>query len=179
MDAKFEKVSRFADADFGLPVRKTANSAGYDFEVAEDIIVPSIWGLMDNIYTKNRLPETLDDVAHWSKISGVKPTLVSTGVKCIMEPDQYLELMARSSTPLKYWLIVANAPGIIDADYANNPSNEGEIFFQLINLSPFDIQLYKGDVIGQGIIKRYERIDDDSTTAARDGGFGSTGSRNV
>ena len=28
---KFEKVSRFAAADFNLPVRKTKNSAGYDF----------------------------------------------------------------------------------------------------------------------------------------------------
>ena len=38
---KFEKVSRLAAADFNLPVRKTKNSAGYDFEVAEDIIIPT------------------------------------------------------------------------------------------------------------------------------------------
>ena len=31
---------------------------------------------------------------------------------------------------------MANGVGIIDADYYNNPDNEGEIFFQLINLSP-------------------------------------------
>ena len=37
---KFEKVSRLKDEDFNLPIRKTANSAGYDFEVAEDIIIP-------------------------------------------------------------------------------------------------------------------------------------------
>lgn len=175
--ARFEKVSRFADSDFGLPVRKTANSAGFDFEVAEDIIVPSYQRLMSS---SNSLgTRQLADVAFWTKLSGIKPTLVSSGVKCIMEPDQYLELMVRSSTPLKYWLILANAPGIIDADYANNPDNEGEIFFQLINLSPFDIQLYKGDVIVQGIVKRYETIEDDSTTATRNGGFGSTGTANV
>ena len=40
--AKFEKVSAYADVDIKLPVRKTAQSAGYDFEVAEDII--------DNLY---------------------------------------------------------------------------------------------------------------------------------
>lgn len=39
--AKFEKVKRFADQDITLPERKTERSAGYDFEVAEDIIVPS------------------------------------------------------------------------------------------------------------------------------------------
>lgn len=174
---KFEKVSRLVDQDFGLPVRKTANSAGYDFEVAEDIVVPSYQRLMasSNSFGTRKLA----DVAFWTKTSGIKPTLVSSGVKCIMEPDQYLELMVRSSTPLKYWLILANAPGIIDADYANNPDNEGEIFFQLINLSPFDIQLHKGDVIVQGIIKSYEKIDDDSSTATRDGGFGSTGTTNA
>lgn len=176
--AKFEKVSRFADSDFGLPVRKTANSAGFDFEVAEDIVVPCIWNLT-NIPVNSSEPMLLSDVAYWTKSSGIKPTLVSSGVKCIMEPVQYLELMVRSSTPLKYWLILANAPGIIDADYANNPDNEGEIFFQLINLSPFDIYLHKGDVIVQGIIKRYETIEDDSTTATRNGGFGSTGTANA
>jgi dUTP pyrophosphatase len=175
---KFEKVSRFADADFNLPVRKTANSAGYDFEVAEDIVVPCIWNLT-NIPVNSSGPMFLSDVAHWTKASGAKPTLVSSGVKCIMEPNQYLELMVRSSTPLKYWLLLANAPGIVDADYANNPDNEGEIFFQLINFSPFDIQLKKGDIICQGIIKTYDKIDDDTSTAARDGGFGSTGGANA
>ena len=43
-------------------------------------------------------------------------------------------------------LILGNAVGIIDADYYNNPDNEGEIFFQMINLSPYDIQLHKGDI---------------------------------
>ena len=174
---KFEKVSRLADADFNLPVRKTANSAGYDFEIAEDTVVPSYQRLMassDSLGTRQ-----LADVAFWTKMSGIKPTLVSSGVKCIMEPNQYLELMVRSSTPLKYWLLLANAPGIVDADYANNPDNEGEIFFQLINFSPFDIQLKKGDIICQGIIKTYDKIDDDTSTATRDGGFGSTGGANA
>ncbi len=175
--ARFEKVSRFADSDFGLPVRKTANSAGFDFEVAEDVIVPSYKNLM--LLSSEQGIRSLKEVAEWTKQTRIKPTLVSSGVKCIMEPDQYLELMVRSSTPLKYWLILANAPGIIDADYANNPDNEGEIFFQLINLSPFDIYLQKGDVIVQGIIKRYETIEDDSSTATRNGGFGSTGTANA
>jgi dUTP pyrophosphatase len=35
----------------------------------------------------------------------------------------------RSSSPLKYWIMLANGVGIIDADYYNNPDNEGEIFF--------------------------------------------------
>ena len=31
---KFEVVSKYADASLSLPERKTAYSAGYDFEVA-------------------------------------------------------------------------------------------------------------------------------------------------
>ena len=178
---KFAKVSRFADADFNLPVRKTANSAGYDFEVAEDIVVPSYPNEVRELMELRRphVTFTLAEMARFCKEYKFKPTLVSSGVKCIMEPNQYLELMVRSSTPLKYWLLLANAPGIVDADYANNPDNEGEIFFQLINLAPYDIQLKKGDIICQGIIKTYDKIDDDTSTATRDGGFGSTGGANA
>ena len=46
---KFEKVSRLADTDFNLPVRKTVNSAGYDFEVAEDIVIPSYFDIINKI----------------------------------------------------------------------------------------------------------------------------------
>ena len=83
-------------------------------------------------------------------------------------------MSVRSSCPLKHWLILANGVGIIDADYYNNPDNEGEIFFQIINLSPFPIILLKGDTIGQGIIKKYMTTIDDEANGSRSGGFGST-----
>ena len=35
-----------------------------------------------------------------------------------------------------------------DLNEYNNSDNEGEIFFQMINLSPYDIRLHKGDIIG-------------------------------
>ena len=174
---KFEKVKRFADADFDMPTRKTANSAGYDMVVAEDIVIPT-W--TNHLMTLGKItPQpvdgyTLDELAKLTKQTKAKPTLVSTGVKCYLEEGYYLELSVRSSTPLKYWIILANSVGIIDADYADNPDNEGEIFFQVINLSPFPIQLKKGDIIGQGTIKRYEVTDDDKAEGERQGGFGST-----
>ena len=177
MAIKFEKVKRFADIDFNLPVRKTKNSAGYDFEVAEDICIPT-WTsqLMALIKATSqpKEPYSLDELAKLTKQIKAKPTLVSTGVKCHLEEGYYLELSVRSSTPLKYWIILANGVGIIDADYCDNPDNEGEIFFQVINMSPFDIYLKKGDIIGQGIIKRYEITDDDKAIGERQGGFGST-----
>ena len=174
---KFDKVKRFADADFNLPVRKTKNSAGYDFEVAEDICIPT-WTSQLMALTKAtpqpKEPYSLEEIAVLTKQTKAKPTLVSTGVKCHLEEGYYLELSVRSSTPLKYWIILANSVGIIDADYCDNPDNEGEIFFQVINMSPYPIQLHKGDIIGQGIIKKYEVTDDDKAEGLRQGGFGST-----
>ena len=176
---KFEVVSAYADKGINIPTRATYAAAGYDFEVAEDIVVPS----MDNMWRKaltdawvSPEPWTLEHIANFTKREKVKPTLVPTGIKCQLASDCYLELSVRSSTPLKHWLILANGVGIIDGDYYNNPDNEGHIYFQLINLAPFDIQLKKGDKIGQGIIKKYEVTDDDYKYEKKEraGGFGST-----
>lgn len=173
--AKFEKVSRFNEIDLPLPVRKTAESAGYDFVVAEDIIIPPYSELVEKMdaYSPVITPG-LNEAAAAIKAAGAKVSLVSTGIKCKLEPGTYLELSVRSSCPLKHWLILGNAVGIIDADYYNNPDNEGEIFFQIINLAPFAIQLKRGDTIGQGIIKPYLTTENDVATGTRIGGFGST-----
>ena len=183
--SKFEKVSKFAEVDINLPVRKTAESAGYDMEVAEDIIIPSynkMARMMGEVISPFIATDegittrilTLEEMAAITKTFGTKPTLVSTGMKCQLDPGTYLELSVRSSCPLKHWLVMANSVGIIDADYYNNPDNEGEIFFQMINLSPFDILLKKGDIVGQGIIKPYLTTEDDNASGQRTGGFGST-----
>ena len=174
--SKFEKVSRFKDIEFDMPEMKTARAAGFDMVCAEDKVIPSYLDVMDVMleYDPTGPRKTLEEIAAITKQLNTKPTLVSTGVKCELDPGTYLELSVRSSTPLKYWLILANGVGIIDGDYYNNPSNEGEIFFQLINLSPFPIQLKKGDVIGQGIIKPYLTTTDYNPTGERTGGFGST-----
>jgi dUTP pyrophosphatase len=175
---KFEIVSKYADAGLNPPVRKTKASAGYDFQVAEDTVVPSFfehhWNMKDYTLRMEQKGFTLKEIAEITKVLKAKPTLIPTGIKCEMPEDMYLELSVRSSCPLKHWLILANGVGIIDADYYNNPDNEGHIFFQIINLSPFDIMLKKGDAIGQGIFKKYYLTDDDAAIAERQGGFGST-----
>ena len=177
---KFEIVSKYADAGLSIPIRKTKASAGYDFQVAEDTVIPSYFKLMDKMM--NATHETchtagtftLSEMSQLTKDFRTKPTLVPTGVKCEMPEDFYLELSVRSSCPLKHWLILANGVGIIDSDYYNNSDNEGHIFFQVINLSPFDIILKKGDTIGQGILKKYFVTDNDVAYGERAGGFGST-----
>ena len=176
--AKFEKVSKYANADLAMPVRKTAMSAGYDLVSAEDYIIPSVWQLMDEAQRVWDVDEdefiTMEQMAHFTKQFNYKPTLVSTGMKCQLDKDTFLQLSVRSSSPLKYWLMMANGVGIIDADYYNNPNNEGEIFLQIYNLSPFNIQIKKGEAIGQGVILSYTTVEDDISAGERTGGFGST-----
>ena len=177
--AIFEVVSEYEDKNITLPERKTKESAGYDFEVAEDTLIPPHEFLVDEIFKyassfQIEGPQTLEEMAEITKKANARPILVPTGVKCKLDPGTYLELSVRSSSPLKYWLILANGEGIIDGDYYNNSDNEGHIYFQLINLSPLPIILKKGDIIGQGIIKPYLKTEGDTASGERVGGLGST-----
>jgi dUTP pyrophosphatase len=178
----FEKVSKYADdADVALPIRKTQYSAGYDLAAAEDYIIPSLWQMAAE--AKEVWPVSDDEfitmelLSKFTKQSGFKPTLVSTGIKCKLDPNTYLQLSVRSSLSLKHWLILANGVGIIDADYYNNEDNEGEIYLQLYNLSPYNVQIKKGEMIGQGVILPYYTVTEgeDSAGFVRTGGLGSTG----
>lgn len=178
----FEKVSKYADdADVALPIRKTQYSAGYDLAAAEDYIIPSLWQMAAE--AKEVWPVgddefvTMELLSKFTKQSGFKPTLVSTGIKCKLDPNTYLQLSVRSSLSLKHWLILANGVGIIDADYYNNEDNEGEIYLQLYNLSPYNVQIKKGEMIGQGVILPYYTVTEgeDSAGFVRTGGLGSTG----
>ena len=156
MSRKFEYVKRVTstgyevkEPDFKLPERKTKKSAGYDFECIETITIPAY------------------------KL-GDKPVLVPTGVKCKMQDDEFLMLVNRSSNPKKKNLVIPNSMGIIDADYYNNPDNDGEMMFAFYNLSNEDITIEKGYCIGQGIFQKYYITEDDNATGKRTGGFGST-----
>lgn len=199
IDTRFEKISKYKD-DEGIiiPYRKTADSAGYDFYCAEDtVIFPAVdigadflAKLSNKISANSENKEqaltewlnknkylTLDEMAALNKEFNTKVNLVPTGIKCYLPHGYYLQLSVRSSLPLKHWLIMANSIGVIDADYYNNPDNEGHIYFQLINLGQYPIIIKKGDCFGQGIILPYNMTNEDNTTAARVGGFGSTGSK--
>ena len=177
--AKFEVVSKYADCGLALPERKTKYSAGYDLAAAEDIIIPpyenhiAALALACNPMDVNE-PKDLSWISNMTKGLKAKPTLVPTGMKCKLDPGTFLQLSVRSSSPLKYWLILANGVGIIDADYYNNPDNEGHIYFQMINLSPFPIKIQKGEAIGQGIILPYSITEDDNVWTARVGGVVAT-----
>ena len=144
----FEIAKGWEDKDIHIPVRKTAHAAGYDIEAAEDTIIP-VWQ------------------------PGIKPTLIPTGLKAYCAPDEWFMLANRSSGPKKGFLM-ANSIGVIDSDYYGNESNDGHFYFAYFNCSDHDLEVKKGDIIGQVIFMKYLITDDDNATGERKGGFGST-----
>ena len=145
----FEIAEGFENQQINLPVRKTKYSAGYDVEAAEDTTIPAFK-------------------------PGMKPTLVKTGIKSYMQENEYLMLANRSSNPGKKGLILANSVGIIDKDYYGNEDNDGHIMFAFFNIKDEDIEIKKGDCIGQGMFQKYLTVDKDIAEGERTGGFGST-----
>ena len=161
---KFEKISHdqcmkdcadkfdFTYEDIKLPKRGTMKSAGYDF------FSPVGFTLLPGQVIK--LP---------------------TGIKFDCDDGKFLGCYPRSGHGFKYGIMLTNTVGIIDADYYNNPGNEGHIWVKItypkteINTEPFVVN--KGDAIFQGIIQPYYTVEDDTTTKERVGGFGSTSRR--
>lgn len=177
MKRGFEIVSKYAQDGLTLPGRATKKAAGYDFCAREDFVLPSIWKrnfirILWMLFHK-KAPTEID---YLNGQKDLKPYLVPTGIKAYMAENEYLMLANRSSNPLKRNLILPNGVGIVDADYYNNESNEGEIFFQLINFGLKDITIKKGERIGQGIFMPYLLADNDlGPKKERTGGFGSSG----
>ena len=145
----FEVVKGYEDKDIHLPIRKTAYSAVYDLEAAEDIVLPSFE-------------------------KGSKPILIPTGLKAYMQPDEVLIIVPRSSGPKKQGISFPHSAGIIDGDYYGNPDNDGHIFVQCINLKNEDVKIKKGEAVGQAIFQKFLIADDDQADGVRIGGFGST-----
>ena len=145
----FEIAKGFENEGINLPERKTRCSAGYDIESAEDCVIPAFK-------------------------PGIKPTLIKTGIKAYMPDNEYLMLCNRSSNPKKKGLILSNSVGIVDADYYGNVDNDGAIMFAFYNVFAEDVEIKKGDIIGQAIFQKYEIVDGDNVEEERVGGFGST-----
>ena len=144
----FEIAKGWEDKGIHIPERKTKYSAGYDVEAAEDVIIPSYK-------------------------PGIKPTLIPTGLKAYCQNDEWYMLVNRSSGPKKGF-VMANSIGVIDADYYGNESNDGHFYFQYFNFQDHDIEVKKGDIIGQVIFQKYLTTDNDNAEGERTGGFGST-----
>lgn len=135
--------------DIIIPKRSTKFSAGYDFYMPYDLTIK-----------KNEV------------------VLIPTGIKVILNSDEFLGIYIRSSLGFKYNLRMCNQVGIVDSDYYNNTSNEGHIFVKLKNEGDNDIILKKHDRYVQGIIQKYYIVDNEKEIEdIRVGGIGSSGRR--
>ncbi|GAB2025524.1 dUTP diphosphatase [Lactovum odontotermitis] len=144
----FEIVSKYREAGVNLPQRATHFAAGYDVEAAETVT-----------------------------LAAGEIKLISTGLKAYMQPGEVLYMYSRSSNPRKKGLVLINSVGVIDADYYNNPDNEGEMFMQMCNITDHEVIVEKGERVCQVVFMPFLIADgdDEAEKAERAGGFGSTG----
>ena len=139
------KIKRLPSA-VGLPEPATAHAAGFDLAAAVDIEIPA---------------------------RSIR--LVGTGLVIAVPAGYFLGIFARSSTPLKRGLMVANGVGVIDADYCG-PGDEIKI--QVLNITDAPVNVVRGDRLAQGIVLPCPTIEWEEVsemTVPTRGGFGSTG----
>jgi dUTP pyrophosphatase len=101
--------------------------------------------------------------------------LVPTGLVIEVPSGMFLGIFARSSTPLKRGLMVANGVGVIDSDYCG-PDDEVKV--AVMNFTGRTVRVAAGDRIAQGILLAAPRVTwEEAAELAADsrGGFGATG----
>lgn len=101
-------------------------------------------------------------------------TLVPTGLVIAVPAGHFLGVFARSSTPLKRGLMVANGVGVVDTDYCGP---RDEIKIEVLNFTAKPVTIARGDRLAQGIVIPFVRADWQETGTPEHptrGGFGST-----
>jgi dUTP pyrophosphatase len=134
------------DPDLPLPSYQTAGAAGFDLAASADVTVA---------------PGAI--------------ALIPTGLVVEVPEGHFLGIFARSSTPLKRGLVVANGVGVLDSDYCG-PTDELKI--QVMNVTSEPVVVRRGDRIAQGIVMPFVRVTIEAGSGAASpsrGGFGSTG----
>ncbi len=125
---------------YKLPIRDSKQTAGYDICLLNDL------ELKPNEIVK--LP---------------------TGIKSYFQPDEVLLIIVRSSMGFKYNIRLTNQVGVIDADYYNNPNNEGHIFLKVKNEGTQTVNFKAGETIAQGIFLKYLITDSDEDLGIKRG----------
>ena len=100
--------------------------------------------------------------------------LVPTGIQVAVPEGYELQVRPRSGLALKHGIMVANAPGTVDADY------RGEIMVILINLGHQPFTVSRGMRVAQMVAApvvtaTLEAVEELPGTARGEGGFGHTG----
>ena len=119
--------------NYPLPKRSSKYTAGYDIYLLEDISIA---------------PHEIKKIP--------------TGIKARYESDEVLLLIVRSSMGFKYNIRLCNQVGVIDADYYNNPQNEGHMWIKIQNEGDSTVNFSKGTGIVQGLFLKYLTTDSDN-----------------
>ncbi|MEO7157457.1 MAG: dUTP diphosphatase [Vicinamibacterales bacterium] len=135
------------DPTVAIPEYQTAGAAGFDLAASTAVDVPA------------------------GQIA-----LVPTGLVIEVPAGHFLGIFARSSTPLKRGLMVANGVGVIDQDYCGATD---EVKIQVLNFTAASVRVNRGDRIAQGLFlpvarAQWQEEANDLREGSR-GGFGATG----
>lgn len=150
-DEQIDTYIRQIYEDIKLPRRATLCSADYDFYMPD-----------------------------YKCVGFTRPTVIPTGIKCSMNYSWVLNIYPRSGHGFKYGTHLVNSVGIIDGDYYNNDTNEGDIIIKLINdenVCLNNLSLPKGEAFCQGVFTKFGITENDDADGIRDGGIGSTSKR--
>ena len=133
--------------DVELPRYQSDGAAGFDLAASDDVVVQP-----------------------------GQVVLVPTGLVIQAPPGHFLAIVARSSTPMKRGLMVANGVGIVDEDCCG-PADEVKI--EVINFTQQPVTVARGDRLAQGLFlpvvrAEWRETDGDLREGSR-GGFGATG----
>ena len=138
---------RRLDPSIPLPEYQSPGAAGFDLAASRDVDIA---------------PNTI--------------ALIPTGLVIGAPKGHFLGIFARSSTPLKRGLMVANGVGVVDEDYCG-PTDEVKI--QVLNFTGETVAVKKGDRIAQGlflpVVRAEWRESDSDLREGSRGGFGATG----
>src|SRR5262245_54833306 len=113
------KITRL-DPTLPLPHYGTSEAAGFDLAASQDAVVQP-----------------------------GQVVLVRTGLVIEVPAGHFLGIFARSSTPLKRGLLVANGVGVIDPDYSGP---DDEVMVQVLNFTQAEVRIQRGDRLAQGIV---------------------------
>jgi dUTP pyrophosphatase len=163
-------IERLHD-DVVLPTRATAGSAGYDLRA---YLRGRVVRCSDGATQSERRPDERD--GEWGvELAPREMALIPLGFRTRLPRDVEAQVRPRSGQSFKHALTIPNAPGTVDADYAE------EWMVIVRNDAPATRRIVHGERIAQVVFARYVPLTlqeaEVERTTERAGGFGSTGHR--
>ncbi len=156
-------------ADVVLPTRATEGSAGYDLRA---YLAGRVVTFSDGVAQQQR-PATEADQEWGIDLEPATMALIPLGFRTQLPLGIEAQVRPRSGQAFKHALTVANAPGTIDADYAE------EWMVIVRNDAPIARRITHGERIAQVVFARHAVVElvemGVTRSTERAGGFGSTG----